>query len=93
VLSLALHPGISGTDLMLSATGFGKQIKEFVNWVFKTNEEAAQTTIYLAFEARDKLIQGGYYDDCHPASTLSASLSERQALWALAEEATGGAFL
>jgi NAD(P)-dependent dehydrogenase (short-subunit alcohol dehydrogenase family) len=91
VTCLALHPGITGTDILVRDlwAPLRALVKACTSALFKTNCQAAQTSIYLAAEAAERLVQGGYYENCRLACSAQPPACQREQLWALGEEAAG----
>ncbi len=87
IITASLHPGFVDSDIWNSATGCFKFLS-FVffplAWLFmKTEKMGAQTTLYLAYETNEKIVNGGYYDDCklkNPVGIIKQEDIERRIL-------------
>ncbi len=63
----ALHPGAVATSMGVNRkTGFGKTVYKFLRPFFKTAEEGAQTSLYLATSEAVEGVSGKYFIDCEP---------------------------
>jgi len=85
----SLHPGVVDTEIFRDLPGFIKPIfTVFAKSLFKTSEEGAQTSIYLAVSKRVEYIAGEFFDNCKignmPDIARSEGLSKR--LWEKSEE-------
>lgn len=64
----ALHPGAVTTSIVMNLMiGFGKTVYKFLRLFFKTPEEGAQTSLYLATSEEVEGVSGKYYMDSKPA--------------------------
>ncbi len=88
VTANAVHPGIVATNL-------GRDQSKFSQWFarkfFKSPEEGAQTSIYLASSADVEGITGKYFINKEPreSSEESYNKEDAQRLWTICEELTG----
>ncbi|XP_044734737.1 retinol dehydrogenase 11-like [Chrysoperla carnea] len=90
VTSNSLHPGAVNTYLFQHRPFIFRSIIEFFASIyFKTVEEGAQTSIYLAVSDDVKYISGEYYEDCIDSKILNQGKDEALAkkLWEISEEA------
>ena len=63
----ALHPGAVATSMGVNRkTGFGKTVYKFLRPFFKTPEEGAQTSLYVATSKEVEGVSGKYFIDCKP---------------------------
>lgn len=63
----ALHPGAVATSMGVNRkTGFGKTIYKFLRPFFKTPEEGAATSLYVATSKEVEGVSGQYFIDCKP---------------------------
>ncbi|XP_072381025.1 retinol dehydrogenase 11-like [Diabrotica undecimpunctata] len=63
----ALHPGMIATDIItrhLSPVVYSG-VAPLSKFLFKTPEEGAQTTIYVATEPGIEYLTGGFFSECH----------------------------
>lgn len=95
ILVNAGHPGIvPGTNFLVNATGKAKFLslilRSFGKFFFKTNEEGAQTMIYLAVDENVEGISGQYFLDCKisEASPLANDTELAKEIWSIAERIT-----
>ncbi|XP_065564474.1 retinol dehydrogenase 13-like [Artemia franciscana] len=93
VVANVLHPGLTDTPTYDRPQPFWFRV---VNWLprkllFKTPEEGAQTTIYLAVAPEAEHMSGQYFTDCSPASSskLSQDPAMAKRLWDKSAELVG----
>jgi NAD(P)-dependent dehydrogenase (short-subunit alcohol dehydrogenase family) len=88
VTANAVHPGLVNTNL-------GRDQSKFSQWFarkfFKSPEEGAETSIYLASSPEVEGISGKYFVNKEPRETSDESYNEKNAkkLWKICEEMTG----
>ncbi|MFX0039255.1 MAG: SDR family oxidoreductase [Promethearchaeota archaeon] len=88
VTANAVHPGLVNTNL-------GRDQSKFSQWFarkfFKSPEEGAETSIYLASSPEVEGITGKYFIDKEPRLSSEESYNEEYAkrLWEICEEMTG----
>ncbi|MFX0005890.1 MAG: SDR family oxidoreductase [Candidatus Hermodarchaeota archaeon] len=88
VTANAVHPGVVATNL-------GRDQSKFSQWFakkfFKSPEEGAQTSIYLASSSEVEGITGKYFINKEPRESSIESYNEENAerLWKICEEMTG----
>ncbi len=84
----ALHPGVIATDL---ARGFNAVARWFVKLLFKSPEQGAATSVYLASSPDVAKVSGKFFEDCKERAPSGASLDQAAAerLWTASEAATG----
>ncbi|MFW9821264.1 MAG: SDR family oxidoreductase [Candidatus Thorarchaeota archaeon] len=88
VTANAVHPGVVATNL-------GRDQSKFSQWFarkfFKSPEEGAQTSIYLASSPEVEGITGKYFSNKEPRESSIESYNEEDAerLWKICEELTG----
>jgi retinol dehydrogenase-12 len=87
----ALHPGGVATGFGGGNRGVGALVLKLARPLFKSPEEGAKTSIYLAAAPEVEGISGRYFADCRPASSSWRSRDpELQArFWRLSEELAG----
>jgi len=89
----SLHPGTVDTEL-------GRDTPWYLSWIvkpisslfFKTPEQGAQTSVYVATSPKLENVSGKYFDDSKMAPTNNAALDKKAAskLWDLSVELTKG---
>ncbi|KAB0383229.1 hypothetical protein FD755_005146 [Muntiacus reevesi] len=89
-----LHPGIVRTDLErhVHIPLLVRPLFILVSWAFfKTPEEGAQTSIYLAFSPEVEGVLGRYFGDCKEEELLPKAMDESVArkLWDISEVMVG----
>lgn len=92
VTANALHPGFVATNLYRSNNAlFTNATMTFVSLFALTQEEGAQTSIYLASSPEVTSVSGQYFIKCKPARSSHASYDEaaQQRLWQISEQLTG----
>ncbi|KAM5319546.1 retinol dehydrogenase 14 [Glossophaga mutica] len=90
----ALHPGIVRTNLgrHVHIPLLVKPLFNLVSWAFfKTPEEGAQTSIYLASSPEVEGVSGKYFGDCKEEELLPKAMDESVArkLWDVSEVMVG----
>lgn len=87
----ALHPGGVASGFGSGNGGVGALILKLVRPFFKSPEEGAQTSIYLAASPAVEGISGRYFIDCKPASSSKRSRDQevQARLWRLSEALVG----
>ncbi|XP_043532388.1 retinol dehydrogenase 14a [Chiloscyllium plagiosum] len=89
-----LHPGIVRTNLgrHINIPLLGQPIFKLVSWAFfKTPEQGAQTTLYLATSPEVKGVSGKYFGDCKEEELLPKATNDAVAkkLWDVSERMVG----
>ncbi|XP_007506157.1 retinol dehydrogenase 14 [Monodelphis domestica] len=89
-----LHPGIVRTNLgrHINIPLLVKPLFNLVSWAFfKTPEEGAQTSIYLASSAEVEGVTGKYFGDCKQEELLPKAMDDSVArkLWDISEVMVG----
>jgi NAD(P)-dependent dehydrogenase (short-subunit alcohol dehydrogenase family) len=76
----ALHPGVISTDL---ARDYSAPIRLIARWFFKSPEQGARTSLYLATAPEAAGISGRYFADAKEAKSGKAALDDALAerLW------------
>ncbi|XP_050353769.1 retinol dehydrogenase 11-like [Nymphalis io] len=84
----SLNPGQVNTSLYRSSTVLEKIRSLLLYSFFKTPEEGAQTSIYLAVSHECDQISGEYFEDCRQAKASYRADDEEVALklWAMSQE-------
>jgi NAD(P)-dependent dehydrogenase (short-subunit alcohol dehydrogenase family) len=104
VTSIAAHPGIARTDLLLNAPGRGSSVARFRGLAWFLFQPAAQGALPTLFAATSPDARGGAYYGPHalgetrghpaparfPAKALDAAAAAR--LWKVSEQMTGARF-
>jgi len=87
----ALHPGAVSTGLGSNNGWIGKLIPLLVKPFFKTPEQGAQTSIYLASTEAGAINQGLYFTNSKPVKPKpwALDLARAQRLWQLSEDLSG----
>lgn len=85
VTANSLHPGAVNTDIFRDKNFV---FRFFIGIFFKTAEEGAQTTIYLAVSRDVENLSGKYFVDCREKKTASHAEDDSMAeeLWKLSEK-------
>ncbi|XP_067879773.1 retinol dehydrogenase 14a [Heterodontus francisci] len=94
VTANVLHPGIVRTNLgrHINIPLLGQPLFKMVSWAFfKTPEQGAQTTLYLATSPEVKGVSGKYFGDCKQEELLSKAMDDMVAkkLWDASERMVG----
>ncbi len=85
----ALHPGAVATEMGINReTGFGRALTGMLKPFFKTPQEGASTTVYLAVSDEVEGVTGKYYCDkkAIPSSKLSYDQELAKKLWEVSEK-------
>lgn len=80
----SLHPGVVATDIFRQMPKLICTVVKFlVGFVFKSPEEGAQTSIYLAVSEEVEGVSGRYFADCKEAKMSKAAMDKSLAkkLW------------
>ncbi|XP_063905047.1 retinol dehydrogenase 11-like [Zophobas morio] len=87
VTTYSLHPGAVNTEFLRSST-LGSWV---ASKMFKTAEEGAQTSIYLALEDGIEEHNGEHFEDCKRVKPYCGARDEekRKKLWEISEEMVG----
>ena len=87
----ALHPGLVATNLMANNGGIGRLLKVLLSLKGISEEEGAQTSIYLATSPEAEGITGQYFvkQKAVPSSQASYDKSAACQLWQASAELTG----
>ena len=87
---VCLHPGAVRTDLQNNVLdswwrkGLAALFYPVILFTFKTATQGAQTNLYCLLQQDDKLIKGGYYNNCKISQTSAPQVEDRDAasrLW------------
>ncbi|XP_020377469.1 retinol dehydrogenase 14 [Rhincodon typus] len=94
VTANVLHPGIVRTNLgrHINIPLLGQPIFKMVSWAFfKTPEQGAQTTLYLATSPEVEGVSGKYFGDCKQEDLLPKATDDAVAkkLWDVSERMVG----
>ncbi len=86
-----LHPGAVSTGLGVNNGAFAKVLIGFLQLFFKTPEQGAATSIYLASSPAVEGVSGKYFDKCRERRSSKASYDEavQKRLWELSAKMTG----
>ncbi|KAM9320825.1 retinol dehydrogenase 14 [Gastrophryne carolinensis] len=89
-----LHPGVVRTNLgrHIAIPTVVKPLFNAVTWAFfKTPEEGAQTSVYLACSPKVEGVSGKYFGDCHEEELLPKAMDDLVArkLWDISEIMVG----
>ncbi|KAF8359946.1 hypothetical protein PRIPAC_94941 [Pristionchus pacificus] len=76
VTANSLHPGVIATDLSRHLPFPAAWTKAIKGVFLKSEEEGAQTTLFLAMAKEVKGVSGGYYADCARAKENPAALDD-----------------
>jgi NAD(P)-dependent dehydrogenase (short-subunit alcohol dehydrogenase family) len=88
----ALHPGFVNTGFGMNNDGIVKWLLSGIQALFaKSDEEGAQTSIYLAASPEVKGISGKYFADKQQKKSNNASYDRdaQKRLWDISEQLTG----
>ncbi len=87
----ALHPGLVATNLMANNGGIGRLLKVLLSLKGISEEEGAQTSIYLATSPEAEGITGQYFvkQKAVPSSQASYDKSAAGRLWQASAELAG----
>jgi len=88
----SLHPGVVATDIYRELPWLIRPIADFfVGFIFKSAQEGAQTSIYLAVSDEVEGVSGRYFVDCKEANTSKAAMDKSLAkkLWEKSEALVG----
>lgn len=73
ISSYSLHPGVVYSDIWNNTEGlynFLLNLLKPISFIFMKSEKmGAQTTLFLAYEEKEKLTNGGFYKDCKEEAT------------------------
>jgi NAD(P)-dependent dehydrogenase (short-subunit alcohol dehydrogenase family) len=88
----ALHPGFVATRFMAGNGALGWFMRRWAGLFGLSEEEGAQTSVYLAISPEVEGVTGKYFAKQKPVASSLASRDEAAArrLWQLSEELTGG---
>ncbi|XP_078397643.1 retinol dehydrogenase 14a [Cetorhinus maximus] len=94
VTANVLHPGIVRTNLgrHINIPLLGLPVFKMVSWAFfKTPEQGAQTSLYLATSPEVKEVSGKYFGDCKQEELLPKAMDDAVAkkLWDMSERMVG----
>ncbi|XP_067840468.1 retinol dehydrogenase 14a [Heptranchias perlo] len=94
VTANVLHPGIVRTNLgrHINIPLIGQPIFKMVSWaLFKTPEQGAQTSLYLATSPEVEGVSGEYFGDCKQEELLPKAVDDAVAkkLWDVSERMVG----
>ncbi|XP_078069174.1 retinol dehydrogenase 14a [Mustelus asterias] len=94
VTANVLHPGIVRTNLgrHINIPLLGLPVFKLVSWAFfKTPEQGAQTTLYLATSPEVQDVSGKYFGDCKQEELLPKAMDDAVArkLWDMSESMVG----
>lgn len=87
-----LHPGAVGTGLGTNNNGLmGKLLPLILKPFFKSADQGAETSLYLALSPEVADISGEYFSNCKPLKLKPWACDEAEAakLWQLSEKMTG----
>ena len=86
-----LHPGLVASNFGMNNSGLFRMIKSALNLVSISNEQGAQTSIYLASAPEVEGVTGKYFIKCKPAPSSEASHDRAAAarLWEISASTTG----
>ncbi len=87
ITSNALHPGTVASSFGWASTGVIKWFVQLGKPFFKTAEQGARTSIYLAASPDVKGVTGGYFENARPGKRSAAAKDKglAVALWELSE--------
>lgn len=88
----SLHPGVVATDIYRKLPWLIRPIADFfVSFFFKSAQEGAQTSIYLAVSDEVEGVSGRYFVDCKEANMSKAAMDKSLAkkLWEKSETLVG----
>ncbi|SEJ02572.1 Short-chain dehydrogenase [Dyadobacter koreensis] len=90
ITSNALHPGTVASNFAGNGTGISTFFMKFFRPFFKTVEQGAATTIYLATSPEVEGVSGQYFVDSKPGRSSKAAKDRElgSRLWDLSEELT-----
>ena len=79
----ALHPGLVASNFGMNNPGLFRLLKPLMNLFSITNEQGAQTSIYLASSSEIDGVSGKYFVKCRPVPSSEASYDKASAtrLW------------
>ena len=88
ITSNCVHPGTVATSFAGDGTGITSTFMRLLKSFFKTPQQGARTTIYVATSPDLEGITGKYFVDSKPARTSGAAKNKAlgKRLWALSEE-------
>ncbi|KAJ3648512.1 hypothetical protein Zmor_020309 [Zophobas morio] len=95
VTTYSLHPGAVQTNIyrhMGKATALWLSCYPVKNWLAKTSEEGAQTTIYCSVEKNIEMYSGRHFEDCRAVDDYyyTAKFSKfQEKLWKTTQELVG----
>ena len=88
ITSNAVHPGTVASNFAGVGDGVSAFFFKLFRPFFKTVEQGAATSIYLASSPDVEGVSGNYFVDCKPGRTSSASKNRKlgKQLWKLSED-------
>lgn len=93
VTANCLHPGVVATEIWRNVPVVMQVLLKPMTWFFKTPEDGAQTTIYLAVSEEVEGMTGQYYIDCALAedkvNPLANDKELAKKLWDYSAQVTG----
>ena len=86
-----LHPGAVATGLGGNNGAWARLVMKIVGLFFRSPEQGAQTSIYLASSPEVEGVTGGYFVRCKETEPAASGRDDDAArrLWAVSEEMTG----
>lgn len=93
--SFAFHPGLVGSNFSSNSGGFLGFMYKISSPFLATNEQGAETGMYLATEPNISRYNGSYFIKKKLATPMGRYLNKKDCsrLWSLSEEMTGTRFL
>lgn len=90
VTANALHPGTVATGLFGRFLGLPKWLRFLSDWIGKSPEKGAETSIYLATSPDVKETAGEYFKNCKPTrcNPIADDREIAKRLWEVSEELT-----
>jgi NAD(P)-dependent dehydrogenase (short-subunit alcohol dehydrogenase family) len=91
VTANCLHPGAVSTALGMNNGGLARAVIALVRPFFKTPEQGAQTSVYLATAPEVEGVSGKYFSNCrvHRSSKASHDAAAAARLWGVSAAMTG----
>ncbi|MDB5032128.1 SDR family oxidoreductase [Mucilaginibacter sp.] len=88
ITAYALHPGVVNTSFGAQLSGFGKALIWMARPFMITPEKGAETTIYLATEAKIESKNGLYFNKKKAAkpAAIANNINARNQLWNISEQ-------
>ena len=95
VVTNCLHPGGVATNYGIHSGGLGGLLMQLARPFLISPEKGAQTSIFLATNAKAGTSSGGYYNKSKPVAVKSKfnTAANNRRLWELSEQLTGTNFL